>query len=93
LKVRKLAYRVALPSDLAKMHDIFHVSMLRKYFPNPDLVVEYLPLEIQEELIYKECMDSGSQGTIVGTSRRFLSLRCYGATIESKKHHGKWSGT
>jgi hypothetical protein len=32
-RVGKLAYRVTLPADLAGMHDIFHVSMLRKYIP------------------------------------------------------------
>lgn len=53
-RLGKLAYRVALPSDLTGMHDVFHVSMLRKYIPNPNLVVEYKPLEIEEGLTYKE---------------------------------------
>jgi hypothetical protein len=43
-----------LTPDLAGTHDIFHVSMLRKYIANPDVVVEYEPLEIQEGLIYVE---------------------------------------
>ncbi|GAA0174480.1 hypothetical protein LIER_27865 [Lithospermum erythrorhizon] len=30
-KVGNLAYRVALPPTLSKVHDVFHVSMLRKY--------------------------------------------------------------
>lgn len=42
-----MAYRVG-------MHDVFHVSMLRKYIPKLDLVVEYEPLEIQEGLTYPE---------------------------------------
>ena len=42
----KLAYRIALPLDLVRTHDIFHVSMLRKYIANPDVIVEYEPLEI-----------------------------------------------
>ena len=45
-RVGKLAYRIALPLDLVRMHDIFHVSMLRKYIANPDVIVEYEPLEI-----------------------------------------------
>jgi hypothetical protein len=53
-KVGKLAYRIALPPDLIGMHDIFHVSMLRKYIANPDVIVEYEPLKIQEGLIYVE---------------------------------------
>jgi hypothetical protein len=53
-RVGKLAYRIALPPYLAGMHDNFHISMLRKYIPNPDLVVEYEPLEIEEGLTYEE---------------------------------------
>jgi hypothetical protein len=51
-RVGRLAYRIALPSDLVKTHDIFHISMLRKYIANPDVIMEYEPLEIQEELTY-----------------------------------------
>ena len=45
-RVGKLAYRIALPPDLVGTHDVFHVSMLRKYIANPDVIVEYEPLEI-----------------------------------------------
>jgi hypothetical protein len=47
--VEKLAYRIALPLDLIGTHDVFHMSMLRK-IANPDVIVEYEPLEIQEGL-------------------------------------------
>ena len=30
-RIGPVAYRLALPSELAKLHDVFHVSMLRKY--------------------------------------------------------------
>jgi hypothetical protein len=53
-KVRKLAYRIALPPDLVGTHDIFQVFMLRKYVTNPDVIGEYEPLEIQEGLTYVE---------------------------------------
>ena len=29
-RVGKVAYRLALPLDLASVHDVFHVSMMRK---------------------------------------------------------------
>jgi hypothetical protein len=45
-RVRKLVYKIALPPDLVGTHDVFHVSMLRKYIANPDVIVEYEPLEI-----------------------------------------------
>lgn len=52
--MERLVYRVALTSDLVGMHDVFRISMLRKYIPNPDLVMEYEPLKIQEGLTYTE---------------------------------------
>ena len=30
-RIELVAYRLALPPELAKFHDVFHVSMLRKY--------------------------------------------------------------
>jgi hypothetical protein len=50
--VGRLAYKIALPLDLVETHDIFHISMLRKYIANPDVVMEFEPLEIQEGLTY-----------------------------------------
>jgi hypothetical protein len=44
--VGRLAYRIALPPYLVGMHDLFHVSMLRKYIANPDVIMEYELLEI-----------------------------------------------
>ena len=43
-----------LPSDLDRIHDVFHVSMLRKYIPNPSHVLTEQPVEIQENLTYEE---------------------------------------
>ncbi|KAA0035500.1 pol protein [Cucumis melo var. makuwa] len=48
----KVAYRLALPPSLSAVHDVFHVSMLRKYVPDPSHVVDYEPLEIDENLSY-----------------------------------------
>jgi hypothetical protein len=53
-KVGKLAYRIDLPPDLIGTYDVFHVSMLRKYIANLEVIVEYEPLGIQEGLTYVE---------------------------------------
>jgi hypothetical protein len=42
-RVRKLVYKIALPRDLVGTHDVFHVSMQRKYIANPGIIVEYKP--------------------------------------------------
>jgi hypothetical protein len=52
--VGRLAYRVALLPDLVGTHDVFYMSMLRKYIANPDVIVEYESLGIHEGLTYIE---------------------------------------
>ena len=34
------AYRLALPPNMSGVHEVFHVSMLRKYTPDPSHVVD-----------------------------------------------------
>ena len=53
-RIGKVAYRLELPSDLDRIHDVFHVSMLRKYIPDPSHVLTEQLVEIQENLTYKE---------------------------------------
>ena len=43
-----------LPSDLDRIHDVFHVSMLRKYIPDLSQVLTVQPVEIQKNLTYEE---------------------------------------
>ncbi|KAL6315073.1 hypothetical protein AAG906_030926 [Vitis piasezkii] len=49
-----LAYKVALPPSLSKIHNVFHVSTLRKYIYDPFHVVELEPIQISEDLTYEE---------------------------------------
>ncbi|KAL0544372.1 hypothetical protein IC582_019486 [Cucumis melo] len=53
-RIGPVAYRLVLPPSLSTVHDVFHVSMLRKYVPDPSHVVDYEPLEIDENLSYTE---------------------------------------
>ena len=39
-RVGTVAYRLALPPSLSSVHEVFHVSMLRKYTPDPVHVVD-----------------------------------------------------
>ena len=39
-RVGIVAYRLSLPPSLSSVHDIFHVSMLRKYTLDPTHVVD-----------------------------------------------------
>ncbi len=49
-----MAYRLALPTQLSSIHDIFHVSMLRRYCSDPTHVLQEIPVEIAEEMTYVE---------------------------------------
>ncbi|KAL6200048.1 hypothetical protein ACLB2K_029830 [Fragaria x ananassa] len=53
-RVGSLAYRLALPSELSKIHNVFYVSMLRKYIADPSHVLEEQPISLQKDLFYAE---------------------------------------
>ena len=53
-RVGTLAYKVALPPSLSKIHNVFHVSTLRKYIYDPSHVVELEPIQNFEDLTYEE---------------------------------------
>ena len=40
-RVGECAYRLALPPSLSGVHDVFHVSMLKKYIINLSHVLDY----------------------------------------------------
>ena len=48
-----VAYRLALPPDLEKIHNVFHVSMLRRYRSDPSHVVSTATIELRPDLTYK----------------------------------------
>ena len=43
-KVGSVAYKLKLPPELSKIHDTFHVSMLRKYISDPSHVLREQPV-------------------------------------------------
>ena len=49
-KVGKVAYRLALPPSLAAVHDVFHVSQLRKYIRDESHVIDHSELEVRPDL-------------------------------------------
>ncbi|TYK27691.1 putative Retrotransposon protein [Cucumis melo var. makuwa] len=53
-QVGPAAYRLELPIELARIHDVFHVSMLRKYIPYPSHMLQEQPVKLKEDLSYDE---------------------------------------
>ena len=44
-----VAYRLALPPSMIGVHEVFHVSMLRKYIPDPAHVVDWGQIEVDTD--------------------------------------------
>ena len=53
-KVGLVAYKLALPLELEKIHNVFHVSMLRRYRSDPSHVVSSEVIEHRPDLKYEE---------------------------------------
>ncbi|XP_052113917.1 uncharacterized protein LOC110278045 [Arachis duranensis] len=53
-RIGAVAYRLALPPELSMIHPVFHVSMLRKYLPDPSHVLAPQAIELQEDLSFEE---------------------------------------
>ncbi|XP_074311806.1 uncharacterized protein LOC141647492 [Silene latifolia] len=53
-RVGEVAYRLALPPALARVHNVFHVSQLSKYVSDPTHVLPAETVEMDENLSYVE---------------------------------------
>ena len=48
-RIDTITYRLALPLSMTGVHEVFHVSMLRKYTPNPAHVVDWGQIEVDTD--------------------------------------------
>ncbi|TYK23701.1 pol protein [Cucumis melo var. makuwa] len=53
-RIDPIAYCLVLPLSFSTIHDAFHVSMLRKYVADPTHIIDFGPLQINENLSYEE---------------------------------------
>ena len=53
-RVGPVAYRLELPMEMAQIHNVFHVSMLRRYRSDPSHVISRQTIEIANNLSYIE---------------------------------------
>ena len=53
-RVENVAYRLALPSSMSHIYNVFHIFVLRKYVKDTNHIIELEPDEISEDLTYEE---------------------------------------
>ena len=53
-RIGTVAYRLALPPSMSGVHEVFHVSMLWKYTPDPAHVVDWGQIEVDTDRTFEE---------------------------------------
>ena len=49
-RIGQVAYRLALPPSMSGVHDVFHISMLRKYIADPTHILQHPEIEYTPDL-------------------------------------------
>ena len=53
-RIGTVAYRLTLPPSMSCVHEVFHVSMLRKYTPDPAHVWDWRQIEVDTDGTFEE---------------------------------------
>ena len=53
-RVGTVVYRLALPPNMTGVHEVFHISMLRRYTPDPTHVVHWGEIEVDTDETFEE---------------------------------------
>ncbi|WMV24039.1 hypothetical protein MTR67_017424 [Solanum verrucosum] len=54
--VGKVAYELELPTELAAVHPIFHISLLKKCMGDPTSIVPLESVDVKDSLTYEEVL-------------------------------------
>ena len=82
-RVGTVAYRLALPPSMSGVHEVFHVSMLRKYTPDLAHVVDWGQIEVDTDGTFKE-----GPMCIVDSSDQVLRLKTVRLVLVLWRHYG-----
>jgi hypothetical protein len=85
-----VAFRICLPSQLTAIHDVFHVSQLKKCIKVPTEIVEAQAIKIEPDLSYTEqpiqILDTKERVT---RRKKIKMYKSYGIITPKKKRLGK----
>ena len=81
--VGKAAYQLQLPAQLSEVHDVFHVSMLRKCLSDATPVVNLEDIEVQYGVTYEE-----QPVRILNTKEKVLRNKIIRLVKVLWQHHG-----
>ena len=85
-----VAYRIRLPSPLAAIHDVFHISQLNKCIKVPTKIIKPQDIEIEPDLSYAEypirVLDTKERST---RREKVKCTKSSGITILRKKPPGR----
>ena len=82
-RIGATAYRLALPPQLDKVHDVFHVSMLRKYVKDQGHALRHDTLRMEQDMVVPE-----EPKRILETQERRLRGRTITMVKVQWAHHG-----
>ncbi|MCI36849.1 hypothetical protein A2U01_0058072, partial [Trifolium medium] len=52
-RVGEVAYRLALPLTISGMHDVFHISQLRKFVPDSSVTIDLETIELEPNMTFQ----------------------------------------
>ncbi|XP_017629310.1 uncharacterized protein LOC108472329 [Gossypium arboreum] len=73
-RVGSVAYQLELPPKLDRIHDVFHVSMLRCYRSDPTHIVPVEEIEVRSDLTFKEEPVQILKHDVKVLTRKFIPL-------------------
>ena len=88
MRVGEVAYRLILPPELAGVHRVFHVSMLRKYISDPSHVLHHESLDVQSDITFVE-----KPKQIIDTKEHVLRTRTIHWVKVQWEHHSPEEAT
>nr|CAD1829459.1 unnamed protein product [Ananas comosus var. bracteatus] len=87
-RVDPVAYRLALPPNLSAVHNVFHISILRKYIFDPTHVLDATPVDLQDDVSFEE-----QPVRILTREVRKLQNRDIPYVKILWSNHGEWEAT